>query len=170
MKKNKDRGLFPTQDENEIIVGVYKQFPWILRVPFIKLFMSILICISVAIISVIIPHYLALGITILSLALLLYQAINFIGCFIAWYYSVYILTNERIVIIKQTGLFNREIRELALRNIQNINIKIDGFWANIYNFGTLEIENLAGSDKMKLSLVHNPNKLHKKIIMVIKDI
>jgi uncharacterized membrane protein YdbT with pleckstrin-like domain len=170
MKENKDREFFPTQDENEIIIEVCRQFPWNLRVPFIKLSLLIVIYITILIIGSMIPHYLSLGLNILVLALTIYQIMKFIGSFIAWYYSVYILTNERIVVIKQTGLFGRELSELALRNIQNINLKVDGFWANIYNLGSLEIENLSGSEKMRLVMIHSPNKLHKKIVKAIKDI
>jgi uncharacterized membrane protein YdbT with pleckstrin-like domain len=57
-----------------------------------------------------------------------------------YYLSLQIVTNQRIVDIDQKGLFNREVNELPLANIQDVSHKLNGFLGTIFNFGNVIIQ------------------------------
>jgi hypothetical protein len=57
--------------------------------------------------------------TLFGLGLMIYGFIDF-------YLDVYIVTDRRIVDIKQDGFFKRAISELNFRQIQDVNAKVNG--------------------------------------------
>lgn len=87
---------------------------------------------------------------------------------VGWYYSVYVLTNTRIMIVKQHGFFGREVTELALNNVQNVNYKIKGAQASLLGYGNVIIETLSGSKPLSLRMVHKPAKLQQAILEVVR--
>ncbi len=68
------------------------------------------------------------------------------------------------MVVKQNGLFTREVADLALHNIQNVNYKIKGLQGAMFGFGTVNIDTLSGSGGFKLTYVHKPAKLQKMIM------
>lgn len=92
--------------------------------------------------------------------LLLYWLWHWIG----WYYSVFILTSSRLMVIKQKGFFNRSVSELALNNIQSVNYHINGFNAALFGFGDIQVQTLSGSGTMDLKIVHHPAVFQQQIL------
>src|SRR5574344_125215 len=64
--------------------------------------------------------------------------------FIIWYFTVYIVTNDRIRQVTQRGIFGKDIVELRLSKIQNISYNIPGFFGEIFKFGTIVIQTFVG--------------------------
>lgn len=86
---------------------------------------------------------------------------------VSWYYSVYMLTSVRVVMIRQRGFFNRRVEELALNNVQNVNYHITGFQAALFGYGDIEVQTLSGSGGLRLSYVHHPSDLQQKILEAV---
>jgi len=87
---------------------------------------------------------------------------------VGWYYSVYVLTTYRIMIVEQRGFFSREVSELALTSVQNVNYKIKGIQASMFGFGDISIDTLSGSDPLQLKTVHKPVRYQQAVLEVIR--
>lgn len=61
-----------------------------------------------------------------------------------WYFSVYIVTNERIRQSSQTGFFGRSVIDLGLAKVQNISYNIPGFTGEFLGFGTIALQTIVG--------------------------
>src|SRR3989304_204873 len=58
---------------------------------------------------------------------------------------VYILSDERIIIIEQNGIFGRKITEAELEKIQNVTVEVNGPLRTFLNFGNITLRT-AGID------------------------
>lgn len=63
---------------------------------------------------------------------------------ISWYFSVFIVTDQRIRQSTQNGLFGRSVIDLNLDNVQNISYNIPGFTGEIFGFGTIVLQTMVG--------------------------
>jgi len=85
---------------------------------------------------------------------------------IGWYYTVYIVTNERIIEVKQKGFFKRKVNEWQLDGIQNVNYEIGGFQAVLFGFGDIYARTYIGDLEMKT--IHKPAEIHEKLIRAVR--
>jgi len=98
------------------------------------------------------------GVTMLMLWLFLYIK------FIDYYLDVWILTDERIVQIKQKSLFNRQIAEFDLASVQDVSSKTKGILGTFLQFGTLFVQTAGARELFDFSLIPRPNIIEKKIL------
>lgn len=81
--------------------------------------------------------------------------------FIIWFYTYYIVTNERIRQITQRGFFGKDVVELRLSRIQNISYNIPGFFGEVFKFGTIVIQTFVGD--LIIRNVENPDEIYNKL-------
>lgn len=81
--------------------------------------------------------------------------------FVLWYYTVYIVTNERIRQVTQNGFFGTDVVELRLSKIQNISYNIPGFSGEVFGFGTVVIQTFVGD--LVIHKVEHPEKTYNKL-------
>lgn len=87
--------------------------------------------------------------------------ILFLYHFIMWYFTIYIVTNQRIRQITQKGIFGKDVVELRLSKIQNISYNIPGFSGEIFGFGTIVIQTFVGD--LVIRHVEHPEKTYNKL-------
>jgi hypothetical protein len=63
---------------------------------------------------------------------------------VGWYFSVFIVTNERIRQTTQRGLFGKSVIDLNLSKVQNISYNIPGFTGEAFGFGTIVLQTMVG--------------------------
>ncbi len=80
---------------------------------------------------------------------------------IGWYYSVFIVTDQRIQQTSQTGLFGKTVIDLSLSKIQNISYNVPGFTGEILGFGTIVIQTYVGD--MIIDKAEHPDKIYNKL-------
>ncbi|MDB5165142.1 MAG: hypothetical protein JWM00_32 [Candidatus Saccharibacteria bacterium] len=81
--------------------------------------------------------------------------------FMMWYFTIYIVTSQRIRQVTQKGFFGKNVVELKLSKIQNISYNIPGFSGEIFKFGTIVIQTYVGD-----LVIHNaehPDKIYNKL-------
>ena len=83
-----------------------------------------------------------------------------------WYFSIYIVTNERIRQILQKGLFKKSVVDLGLDKIQSVSVVTPGVMAGISGYGTILIQ--TGVGDLVISQVPKPEKIHNKLQNAIK--
>lgn len=86
---------------------------------------------------------------------------------IAWYYSVFIVTDQRFIQITQKGLFHRTVVDIGLNQIQMINYEVAGFQETLLGYGTIMMQTFMGD--LVIHDVHHPAHIQKKIIHILRD-
>lgn len=81
--------------------------------------------------------------------------------FMQWYFTVYIVTDERIRQTTQKGFFGRDVVELRLSKIQNISYNIPGFTGEILKFGTIVIQTFVGD--LIIHKVEKPSEIYNML-------
>ncbi|HSX43990.1 MAG TPA: PH domain-containing protein [Candidatus Saccharimonadales bacterium] len=96
-----------------------------------------------------------------------------IGCFlllpawIAWYYSVFIVTNQRLIQITQKGLFHKSVVDVGINQIQMVNYEVAGFQETLLGFGTIMMQTYLGD--LVIHDVHHPARIQKKLLGILRD-
>jgi uncharacterized membrane protein YdbT with pleckstrin-like domain len=104
---------------------------------------------------------------LLPLAGLAVGLLLFAYYFIMWYFTVYIVTSERIRQVTQHGLFGKDVVELRLSKIQNISYNIPGFTGEIFKFGTIVIQTFVGD--LVIHTVEHPDTIYTKLQDAVHD-
>lgn len=94
--------------------------------------------------------------------------IPFLYVWIGWYYSVCIVTNQRFVQIRQTGIFkSRSVNDINLRRILSVNYEVRGMMETLLGFGTIIIQTLVGD--FVIRKVAKPAKTQAEIVAAINE-
>ena len=88
--------------------------------------------------------------------------------FILWYFTIYIVTDQRIRQVTQKGLFGREVIDLRLSKVQNISYNIPGFSGELFKFGTIVIQTFVGD--LVIHNVEHPVKIYNKLQDAVNNI
>jgi len=84
--------------------------------------------------------------------------------FIDYYLDVWILTSERIVQIKQRSLFNRQITELDLSTVQDVQSKVKGVISTFLGYGTIFVQTAGTTELLEFKYIPKPYEVEKHII------
>lgn len=91
-----------------------------------------------------------------------------IPSWIGWYFSVFIVTDQRFIQITQKGFFTRSVVDIALNQIQMINYEIVGIQETLLGFGTIKIQTYVG--ELVIHDVYHPAKTAKKLQLILRDL
>ena len=81
--------------------------------------------------------------------------------FLMWYYTIFIVTDQRLRQVTQRGFFGKDVVELGLSKIQSISYNIPGFSGEILGFGTIVIQAYVGD--LIINKVEHPEKIYNKL-------
>lgn len=101
------------------------------------------------------------------LALILVGILGFLYSYILWYFSIYIVTNQRIRQISQRGLFKKSVVDLGLDKIQSISYGVSGIRAGLMGYGTIVIQTAVGD--LVISMVKNSEKIYNDLQNLINE-
>lgn len=165
--KNGPQKQFPGQHDGEVVELVFHQHPLVMRKALIVGLFAILAAVSpLAFYEVwTIPWLTAILlklVIIVPLAVAAYWFWRWVG----WYYTLYIVTDQRIMQIRQKGFFDRTVDEWQLDNVQNVNYRVGGFQAVIFGFGDITIRTFIGD--LVIPNVHHPVQIHEQILSIVR--
>ncbi len=152
---------FPGQHPDEKVVLVFRQHPVVLRMQLIYGMLAILIGMGPLLAWPLsnLALQIFLGIPVLVLVYWFYY-------WIGWYYSVYIVSDQRLIDIHQKGLFNRKVSEVGFDKIQSINYHINGLQAALLKYGDITV--LTYSNDWNLPFIHHPEEVHAEMMNVAR--
>ena len=153
---------FADQFDDEEVLFVFRKHPIVMRKGLILGMLAILLGTLPALIKPELSYFfggLAAGFV---LGLLLFSP-----SWIGWFYSVFIITDQRLIQITQKGLFHRSVVDLGLNQIQMVNYQIGGFQETLLGFGTIMMQTYVGD--LIIHDVHHPAKIQKKILSILRD-
>ena len=87
---------------------------------------------------------------------------------LTWYFSIYLLTNQRFVQIKQQGFFNKNVVDIGLDNISMINYEVKGVQETLLGFGTITMQTYVG--ELVIHEVHHPAKLQAELTSQLRKL
>lgn len=92
----------------------------------------------------------------------------FLPAFIRWYFSVFIVTDQRFMQVTRKGLFSKSIVDLSLKQIQSVNYEVKGLQETMLGYGTLLVQTLIGD--LTIHDVQKPAEIYKQLIKTLQDL
>jgi hypothetical protein len=154
---------FPGQLEGETVKVVFHQHPLVMR----KQLILGLLFITLGVLPLDFPQVWAneaLAGWLIKLALAV-PVVVFLWWFyrwVGWYYTLFIVTDARVVLIRQKGFFDRSVQEWQLNKVYNVNYHINGFQAAIFGFGDIIVKTAIG--EFTMPTVHHPVEVHRQLM------
>lgn len=153
---------FEGQNDGEEVAFIFRRHPVVMRKGFYLLIVPFL----VASVPVLIwPDnlnnlWIALGGLGFGMLLFFYH-------WLGWYFSIFIVTNQRLRQITQHGFFNRGVVDVGISKIQNISYNVPGFTAAMFGFGDIIIQTYVGD--LCLDRIHHPVKIYDRLQKVVRE-
>jgi signal transduction histidine kinase len=94
-------------------------------------------------------------------------AVLFFPSWLAWFYSVFIVSDQRFIQITQKGLFHRSVVDIGLNQVQMVSYEIGGLQETMLGYGTLQLQTFVG--ELVIKDVHHPNKVQKDLLAILRD-
>ncbi len=158
----KDNKYFEDQLDGEDLLYVFRKHPVVMRKGLIIAMLAILLG---TVPSLIKPEYIYLfgGMA----AGFVLSGILFLPTWISWFYSVYIITDQRLIQITQKGFWSRSVVDIGLNQIQMVNYQVDGLEETLLGFGTIMMQTFVGD--LVIHDVHHPADTQKKILGILRE-
>ncbi|MCB9819891.1 PH domain-containing protein [Candidatus Nomurabacteria bacterium] len=158
MKKDgaKPKRQFEGQRDGEQLLYVFRRHIIAMR----KGFYGLLIPFAVLSIPPLIWQN-VLELFILPLIGLVIGLVVFFYHFMLWYYTVFIVTDQRLRQVTQIGFFGTDVVELQLSKIQNISYNIPGFTGEVFGFGTIVVQTFVGD--LVIRKAEHPAKVYNML-------
>lgn len=147
---------FDGQRDGEVVLFVFRRHMIAMRKGFYMLVVPFALS---AIPPLVWSYYLELF--LLPIAGLLIGSLLFSYHFIMWYFTVYIVTDQRIRQVTQKGFFGKDVIELRLSKVQNISYNIPGLSGEMFKYGTIVIQTFVGD--LVIHNVEHPDKIYNKL-------
>lgn len=161
-ESDKPEKLFADQFDDETVLYVFRKHPVVMR--------KGLVIASVVILLGMIPSLIKPEISFFFGGLLAGFILAFLVFFpswIAWYYSIFIVTDQRLIQITRRGLFHKTVVDMNLNQIQSMNYQISGLQETLLKFGTIMIQTYMGD--LVIHEVHHPEKVQKTIAQILRE-
>ena len=161
---------FESQFDDEEVLYVFRRHPVVMRVGLIVSMGSWLVGpLIILALTYLMPnnppsmtaYFLAMFLSIAFGSLLI------LPWWISWYFSIFILTNQRFVQITQKGLFHTSFADISLPQIQQVNYEISGLQETLLGFGTITMQTYIG--ELVIHDVPHPAKIQRKIVQILRD-
>ncbi|HSX00727.1 MAG TPA: PH domain-containing protein [Candidatus Saccharimonas sp.] len=164
----KVRREFPGQHDDETVKFIFRQHPLVMRKQLI--FGLCAITLAVLPFDFVTVHETPWMMWLFGKILIIVPLVVAVWWFhrwVGWYYSVYILTNRRIVVIHQKGFFDRSVDEWQLDKIYNVNYHINGLQAVMFGFGEITAQTIMGDFVMPT--IYHPTDVHRRILEAVRE-
>ncbi|HVS58310.1 MAG TPA: PH domain-containing protein [Candidatus Saccharimonadales bacterium] len=160
----KKQKYFADQFDDEEVLFVFRKHPIIMRKGLVFGMLGPLI----GVIPAAIDPNLGLNMFFGGLAAgIILGVIIFFPSWIGWYFSVFIVTDQRFIQITQRGFWHRSVADISLQQIQSVNYAIEGFQETLLGFGTITMQTYVG--EMVVHNIHHPAKIQRKIVEVLRE-
>ena len=101
---------------------------------------------------------------LLGSAYLLLVTVFFHALFIDYYLDIWIVTNDRIIDVHQSGLFKHTVSELDLKQVQDVTSETVGIFGTFFNYGTVRIQTAGAKQRFDFQNIAKPHEIRGKIL------
>lgn len=94
---------------------------------------------------------------------LVFALLIFVRTYFIWRKNIFIITNQRIIDVEQRSFFEKIISEFYFNQIEDVHVKLKGFFSSLFNYGDLNIQIKNSKVKIIVSKIKNPIKIQQMI-------
>ena len=153
---------FADQFDNEEVLFVFRKHPIVMRKGLIIGMLALLLGTVPSLFN---PTYATYFIGLAVAAVL--GGIIFLPSWISWHFSVFIVTDQRLIQITQKGFFHRSVVDMGLSQIQMVNYEVAGLQETMLGFGTIQMQTFVGD--LIIHEIPHPGKIQKKLLEILRD-
>lgn len=160
---------FADQFDDEEVLFLFRKHPVVMRKGLILAAACLLIGpVYTLVMSLLQPEkILSMGFFFASLGIsAILGVIVMLPKWMSWYFSVYIVTDQRFIQISQKGMFHRSVVDMSLHQIQMVNYEIAGLQQTLLGFGTIVMQTVVGD--LVIHEVHHPAVIQKKLLEILR--
>lgn len=154
---------FETQEHGESII-LFLRKHWVTNVPWILTAFLLIIAPSI-----IFPFFLSGNIvpveiqnSFISLIILIWYLFSFSFIFVnflLWYFTVSIVTNERVIDIDFINILNKKFAETRINRIEDVTQRSGGFLMAFFDYGNVIVQTAAAEQSFQFQLVPYPQQV-----------
>jgi len=167
--ETKAKKLFPGQQESEKIHLVLREH-WIVLSMKLLIWLIFLVMylgldyLDVAWLpSVLDPAFMPL-VEVLKICFLMFLSLGLFIILTLYYLNMYVITSDRIVNIKQTGILHHTVSGLHLDQIQDVTAEIHGLPENVFDYGDVYVQTAGETERFLFHNVSSPSNVTKTIM------
>lgn len=161
---------FEDQFDDEEVLLVFRKHPIVMRKGFIiasvALLAGPLYTMALSLLKPASPPTVTFFFLSLAASFVL-SGLIFFPSWIGWFFSVFIVTDQRLIQITQKGLFNRSVIDMRLNQIQMVNYQIAGLQETLLGFGTIMMQTFVGD--LVIHEIHHPAAIQKKLLQILRE-
>ncbi len=149
---------FHGKEKGEQVVLIIRSH-WIVTVPYF--FLAILVFILPFILASLMPTFfssIALLISLVIISLLVSLGIV-VSTFVKWFYTVHIITDQKVVDLDFTSIMNHSMAEAQLERIEDVTHKQLGAIGSIFDVGSVYIQTAGAQNEIEFSNVPRPRDI-----------
>lgn len=91
------------------------------------------------------------------------------GTFTRYYLNVWVLTNDRVVAIKQRHFFSREVSSLPLTRVQDVTSGVHGILNSLLGIGSITVQSAGAEKEFVMRGIPNPEEMRDLILRHIPE-
>jgi len=85
---------------------------------------------------------------------------------VIYWQNQWIVTTDSITQITQTSLFDRQVAQLSMDNLEDVTVDQNGILPHIFNYGSLKVETAGERSKFVFQYCPSPNDYARKILEI----
>lgn len=91
-----------------------------------------------------------------------------LSMFTDYYLDAWIITDSRVLDIRQQGLFARTVAELELQKIQDVTSDIKGILPSIFTYGNVHIQTAGEKERFVFEQIPKPHKVRHELVDLVE--
>lgn len=158
-----DQFTFRGQREDEEVLFVVHQHPWALAKT------GLIAALGLAIIVLAFVWFQFSAPTVWTALIVGVGIVSYVMYhWFVWWNNLYILTNQRVIVISQRQMWSRRIEDYNLTKIQSVASAVHGLLGSLMNFGEVSIVVNGLNDPVILPFVEDPRDIQEKFLDAIQ--
>ncbi|HLC63890.1 MAG TPA: PH domain-containing protein, partial [Patescibacteria group bacterium] len=81
-------------------------------------------------------------------------------------YNAFLITNQRVMLFKQVGLFERSVSETDYGKIQDISYRIKGLGQTLFRYGSIRLQIMGSESPIIVSKIPKPREVQQLILKI----
>jgi hypothetical protein len=149
---------FRGQHRNEEVVLLCRKHPFVMLRHFL---VSVLLLLVPFVVNIFVDVglVLSLSVVICFVASALYGVLTWYS----WYNSVLLLTTERVVVLEQHSIVNREFMECGLTSIMQVSHEVKGLLETMWGFGSISVFTGGAQKPLVIADMPEPYEIQQEI-------
>ncbi len=83
--------------------------------------------------------------------------------------DIWIITDQRIIDVRQEGFFARAIAEMRFNRIQDVTSEAKGLWPTLLHYGNVIVQTANDTNKLYFEQVANPEHIRDTLMKLMSD-